>query len=74
MVFAFDKFRSYLIGTKVIVFTNHYATKYLVSKKDAKFRMIRWVLLLQEYDLEIWGKKRLENLAADNLSRLEVEA
>ncbi|EOX99750.1 Polyprotein, 77260-80472, putative [Theobroma cacao] len=53
IVFAFDKFRSYLVGTKVIVYTNHAAIKYLIEKKDAKPRLIRWVLLLQEFDLEI---------------------
>ena len=53
VVFAFDKFRSYLIGNKVIVFTDHSAIKYLMTKKDAKLRLIRWVLLLQEFDVEI---------------------
>ena len=46
VVFAIDKFRSYLIGAKVIVYTNHAALKYLLTKKDAKSRMIRWILLL----------------------------
>lgn len=41
VLFAFDKFRAYLIGTKVIVFTDHSAIKYLISKKDAKPRLIR---------------------------------
>ena len=45
--FAFDKFRPYLIGNKVIVHTDHSAIKYLMTKKDAKLRLIRWVLLLQ---------------------------
>ena len=53
VVFAFDKFRSYLIGNKVIVFTDHSAIKYLMTKKDKKLRLIRWVLLLQEFDVEI---------------------
>ncbi|XP_022892004.1 uncharacterized protein LOC111406872 [Olea europaea var. sylvestris] len=57
MVFAFDKFRSYLIGSKVIVYTDHSVLKYLLAKKDAKPRLIRWVLLLQEFDLEIYDKK-----------------
>ena len=46
IVFTFDKFRPYLIGKKVIVHTDHSAIKYLMTKKDAKPRLIWWVLLL----------------------------
>ncbi|XP_022880866.1 uncharacterized protein LOC111398163 [Olea europaea var. sylvestris] len=59
VVFAFDKFCSYLISSKVIVYTDHTAVKYLFEKKDAKPRLIRWVLLLQEFDIEISKKKLL---------------
>ena len=71
IVFAFDKFRPYLIGNKVVVHIDHYAIKYLMTKKDAKPRLIQWVLLLQEFDVEIKDKKDTENLVADHLSRLE---
>ncbi|CAN6704233.1 unnamed protein product [Malus baccata var. baccata] len=70
VVFALDKFRSYLIGTKVIVFTDHAALKYLLTKKEAKPRLIRWILLLQEFDIEIRDKKGCENVVADHLSRM----
>lgn len=71
VVFAFDKFQSYLVGAKVIVYTNHTAIKYLIDKKDAKPRLIRWVLLLQEFDLEIRDRKGVENQVVDHLSRLQ---
>ncbi|GJY48137.1 reverse transcriptase domain-containing protein [Tanacetum coccineum] len=64
-------FRSYLVLLKIVVFTDHAAIKYLFSKQNAKPRLIRWILLLQEFDIEIKNKKGAENVAADHLSRLE---
>nr|GFA88976.1 reverse transcriptase domain-containing protein [Tanacetum cinerariifolium] len=71
VVYAFKKFRSYLIMNKSIVHTDHSALKYLFAKKDAKARLLRWVLLLQEFDFKVLDTKGAENLAAHHLSRLE---
>ena len=70
VVFALENFRSYLIGTKVIVFSDHAALRYLLTKKEAKPRLIKWILLLQEFDLKIRDKKGSDNLGADHLNRL----
>ncbi|GJW72911.1 reverse transcriptase domain-containing protein [Tanacetum coccineum] len=71
VVYAFEKFRSYLIMNKSVVYTDHSALKYLFNKKDAKARLLRWVLLLQEFDFSVIDTKGAENYAADHLSRLE---
>ncbi|GKD89997.1 reverse transcriptase domain-containing protein [Tanacetum coccineum] len=71
VVYAFEKFQPYLVLSKTIVFTDHSALKYLLAKQDAKLRLLRWILLLQEFDVIIRDKKRAKNLAADHLSRLE---
>ncbi|GJT63907.1 putative nucleotidyltransferase, ribonuclease H [Tanacetum coccineum] len=71
VVYAFDKFRFYLTMSKTVVYIDHTALKYLFSKQDAKRRLIRWVLLLQEFTIEIKDKKGTKNLAADHLSRIE---
>jgi hypothetical protein len=70
MVFAIKKFRSYLVGAKVIVYTDHTALKYLLTKKNAKPRLIWWILLLQEFDLKIRDNKVVENSVANHLSHL----
>nr|GEX30255.1 reverse transcriptase domain-containing protein [Tanacetum cinerariifolium] len=71
VVYAFEKFRSYLILNKSIVYTDHSALKYMFSKKDSKARLLRWILLLQEFTFKVVDTKGAENLAADHLSRLE---
>nr|GEY18000.1 reverse transcriptase domain-containing protein [Tanacetum cinerariifolium] len=67
VVYAFEKFRPYLVLSKSIVYTDHSVLKYLLTKQDAKPRLLWWVLLLQEFDITIRDKKGSENLAADHL-------
>ena len=71
IVFACEKFRPYILGSHVIIHTDHAAIKHLMVKKEAKLRLIRWVLLLEEFDLEIKDKKGCDNVIADHLSRIE---
>ena len=59
VVFACDKFRPYIVDAKVTIHTDHAPIKYLMEKKDAKPRLIRWVLLLQEFDLHIVDRREL---------------
>nr|GEX07445.1 reverse transcriptase domain-containing protein [Tanacetum cinerariifolium] len=71
VVYAFKKFQFYLIMNKSIVYTDHSALKYLFAKKDSKERLLRWVLLLQEFTFKVIDTKGAENLATDHLSQLE---
>ncbi|GJZ78450.1 reverse transcriptase domain-containing protein [Tanacetum coccineum] len=71
VVYAFEKFRSYLVLSKSIMYTDHSTIKYLFAKKDAKPRLMRWIILLKEFDVIIRDKKGAENLAADHLSKIE---
>nr|GFB21195.1 reverse transcriptase domain-containing protein [Tanacetum cinerariifolium] len=71
LVYAFEKFRSYLIMNKRIVYTDHSALKYLFAKKDVKARLLRWIFLLQEFHFKFIDTRGAKNYAADHLSRLE---
>ncbi|GJV22547.1 reverse transcriptase domain-containing protein [Tanacetum coccineum] len=71
VVFAFDNFRPYLILSKTIVYADHSAIRHLFKKQDVKPRLIRWILLLKEFNIEIKDKKGTENVAADHLSRID---
>ena len=72
LVYAFEKFRAYLKGTKVIVHTKHATLRYLGAKKDAKPRLIRWVLLLQEFNFYVKNRKDCEHKVVNHLSKLET--
>ena len=73
VVYSCDKFRLYILGFKVTLYTDHAVIRYLMIKREAKPRLIRWVLLLQEFDMEIKDKRGSENVVADHLSRLESD-
>ncbi|RDY05735.1 Retrovirus-related Pol polyprotein, partial [Mucuna pruriens] len=74
IVIALDTFCSYLLSLKIIVFSDHAALRFLLKKPDAKPRLIRWMLLLQEFNIEIRDKKGAENSVVDHLSRIKKEA
>jgi len=71
IVFALDKFRSYLLCSHITVYIDHPALRYLLKKPDAKPKLIRWMLFLQEFGIEIRDKSVAENMVADHLSRIE---
>ena len=69
LVFALNKFRSYIVGSPIILFTDYVALKYLLSKQDIK-PFIRWILLCQDFNLTIKDTKGVKNVVADHLSHL----
>ena len=72
VVYGLDKFRAYLVRSDIIISTDHSSLKYLLTKQNAKARLIRWTILLQEFNLQIKDKKTIENVVADHLSRLTI--
>ena len=72
VLFACEKLRPYILGSQCIIHTDHAAIRYLMGKKDAKPRLIGWVILLQVFDMEIRDKKGSDNVITDHLLRLEI--
>jgi len=70
VVYACKKFRHYLLGYKIVFYTDHNSLKYLVNKLDLSGRIARWILLLQEFDYEVVVKPSKYNQNADYLSQL----
>ena len=67
MVYALDKFRAYLLRSDIVIFTDHSALKYLITNQNAKARHNIWVILLQEFNLQIRDKKGVGNVVANHL-------
>ena len=61
------------MGSKVVIFTDHATIKNLLTKANSKPSLIRWVLLIEEFDIVIKDKKEYENVVADHLSRSKNE-
>ena len=74
MVHALNKFRHYITNYQTFVHTDHAAIRYLMNKPDVNARIIRWLLLLQQFDLTIVDKPGKENVVVDFLSRLDLPA
>lgn len=70
ILFAVDKLCCYLVGSKIIIYTYQTSLQYLLTKKDAKSMLIQWILLLQEFDMEIRVKKGTKNVVEDHMSKL----
>ena len=67
IVFALEKLKPYMVGSKVVIFTDHATIKNLLTKSNSKPSLIRWVLLIQEFDIVIKDKKGSENVVAGHL-------
>jgi len=74
VVHSLNKFRHYIIGYQIFVHTNHATIKYLMNKPNVNARIIRWLLLLQQFDLTIIDKPGKENVVAEFLSRMNLPA
>ena len=72
MVYVFEKFRAYLLGTRVIVHIDYAGMIYFMANKDTNLRLIRWVLL-QEFEFEVKDKRGCDYQVPDHLYRLEAE-
>ena len=60
-----------MLCSHITDFIDHAALRYILKKPDAKPRLIRWMLLLQEFDIKISDKSGIENMVVDHLSRIE---
>ncbi|RDY05395.1 Retrovirus-related Pol polyprotein, partial [Mucuna pruriens] len=74
IVFGLNKFRPYLLGSKIIIFFDHATLRFLLKKPNAKPRQIQWMLLLLEFNIEIKDKKGVENFVVNHLSRIAMES
>eukprot|EP00253_Pinus_taeda_P032971 PITA_32971 len=74
IVHYLNKFRHYITGYQTFVHTDHAAIRYLMNKPDVNACIIRWLLLLQQFDLTIIDKLGKENVVVDFLSRLDLSA
>ena len=74
VVLTLDKFKNYFLGTSIVTFADYSALKYVLNKKDVKTRLIIWIILLQEFNMQIKDKQGVENLVVDHLSQVKVKS
>ena len=70
VVHSLNKFKHYITGYQTFGHIDHATTRYLMNKPDVNARIIRWLLLLQQFDMTIIDKLGKENVVADFLSRV----